>query len=534
MSEEQEQTPRERFLSAVRRTAEEFVDAQPVGIPMHLKAVAFDRVMAAVKLAGDRNQDIWRCKPGSIARCVGLCALTGLSPGGPLPECDLIPRKRQRNINGNWQEWFELDWQMGWRGYQVLTGRTGAQADPIPVFEGDHFVWSEMPPMLEHAPSLDGVADWDTLLCCYTRVTNPDGTHRCKVIRKGDIEKRRALSEAWQHYLKVSEDPKAPEWKRKNAESAPWFKWPVEMAQKTALIYAARRGFLRFDELTTYALDQDSHLDIIEAEPAALPGPIEGGLDPADLDDYQAKGVAGLKEKVMARMEERERLRQPDPTRPSLPVTDDPVPTVAPAVVVPATLDDLRAEADKWEKSKPLARNKVLAAMGRARRPKNEAGLRLYIDQMEAWAPEPDEKAKQEASAKHVLLQNSAALLQKEVSAAAVEAVVKRLDLGVKAEIGMASYTIEELTAYVSALKAAKEISAALDAGGEPEPDLAGLAEQAREVSRREGMTSEMRENARSLSGIPQVSPLDANLSVAQLEDYIGFVVGFLQDLEED
>jgi recombinational DNA repair protein RecT len=67
------------------------------------------------------------------------------------------------------------------------------------------------------------------------------------VIRKADIEKRRANSDSY----------------KRNKNQSPWSQWPIEMALKTGLRYAFARGIVSMDDTTSNAYDHDGRQDAI-------------------------------------------------------------------------------------------------------------------------------------------------------------------------------------------------------------------------------------------------------------------------------
>ena len=98
---------------------------------------------------------------------------------------------------------------------------------------------------LEHVPDLTAKQSWDALVAVYVVAHYPDGGKDFIVIRKADIEKRRANSDAYQ----------------RNKTKSPWGQWPIEMALKTGLRYAFARGIVPMDENTSNAYDHDGRQD---------------------------------------------------------------------------------------------------------------------------------------------------------------------------------------------------------------------------------------------------------------------------------
>jgi phage RecT family recombinase len=250
MSEQQQKkNPREEFLRYVRKAADEFSDAVPVSVPKSEVVRAMDRVVAAIRAMAAKNARLYECSPASVGRAVALCALTGLMPGGALPEVDLIPR---RNKSGT-----TLDWQIGWRGYKALAAKAGCRVSPpVAVYDGDLFEWEEgFDRRLVHHPdpTAGGYGTWDALVGVYVIVAFRDGSRDWLFMPRALIEARRAKSQSWKD------------------NEGPWIDWPIEMAQKTAVRYAGQRGLLQFEVEGSFAAGEDGKHDIIEAEPAKRP-----------------------------------------------------------------------------------------------------------------------------------------------------------------------------------------------------------------------------------------------------------------------
>ena len=231
----------------------------PMSIPDHKLQRATDRLMFAIRSTATANGKIYDCTAASVANCICLSALTGLLPGGAVPVVDLIPRQRSFKGPRGWQKVTELNWQIGWRGYQALGEKLGVSLEPRLVFKTDKFdMRYGLTPDLIHVPDLDGERTWDNVRGAYIIVRLPNGTVKFTDLTRSEIEKRRAVSQAWQYDEK------------NNKTSSPWSQWPLEMALKTIISYAARRGFFPLDEEFTTAMEMDGRespddLVIIEA-----------------------------------------------------------------------------------------------------------------------------------------------------------------------------------------------------------------------------------------------------------------------------
>lgn len=306
-AEDERKAQRERFKQTVTSASEEFSDAMPVSIPHDVRRASLDRVVKAVLYLGSQKPDVLASTPGSIGRCVALCALTGLMPGGAFPLVDLIPRVKWKRAGDEWvKDRIELNWQIGWRGYVALAERSGVRVKPVNVFEGERFLWREgLEQTLEHEPDVRVLAAWETLVASYV-VVSPRGApvsdRSFAVLRRSGIEERRAKSEAWKQY--EIEAAKAQRWEEKNpdrplpdsmarelarAEETPWVQWPLEQSLKTVVRYAGSRAIIPFDDVAAYALSQDR--DVVDAEDIAPDGRVRPRAPVSALPDHDPLGM---------------------------------------------------------------------------------------------------------------------------------------------------------------------------------------------------------------------------------------------------
>lgn len=220
------------------------------------------RVALAFRATGIANPTVYECDPGSVAACVATSAMTSLMPGGPNPDCYLVPRR----VKGNQQ----LNWMISHRGLIKLATRAGYTIKARPVYTDEVFEYEEGETIhIKHVPNLDRADEnWEEMrgvvVRCY-RIS--DGKMiGVEYVSRGQIEKRRNQSDAYQRGMK----PGAEDW----ARSSPWFKWGVEMATKTAIKYAFSRGGIPIDDILVreaLSRDADDAIDVavVPAEPAA-------------------------------------------------------------------------------------------------------------------------------------------------------------------------------------------------------------------------------------------------------------------------
>lgn len=214
------------------------------------------------------SPDLYRCSRNSIGYAIALSAMTGLYPGGPMPDVWLIPR-RNRGV-------LEANWQISARGYVRLARRTGHELDVALVFQGERFAISRgTNPGIVHEPDVDRAMTWDDLRLGYAITTTPDGRRLFAHLRKDQIEKRRARAET----QKI------------------WQPWWEEMSLKTVAAYAGRRELFPCDSPTRYAIAADvtgqpGEVLATKEAPALLaasdfeePGCEPGGAPGADVEE---------------------------------------------------------------------------------------------------------------------------------------------------------------------------------------------------------------------------------------------------------
>ena len=202
---------------------------------------------------------IERCSPQSIAACVALSALTGLMPGGAMPSVWLVPR------NG------ELQWMISHRGLTTLARRAGYQLSAVPVGKFDTIV-VEYGEVIEHRADV-GNAPSELRDLVGVIVS-------CKRLEDGAI-----LGRYWLDGAAVR--------KRSNARGAGpvWQKWPIEMAQKTAIKWACARGLVPIESIE---MDQAVAADTRAEGPVTVQATTNAasafGLAPAAIETTATEG----------------------------------------------------------------------------------------------------------------------------------------------------------------------------------------------------------------------------------------------------
>ena len=233
------------------------------------------RIAIAFRDASQANPKLLKCTAASVVRAVMMSVVTGLSPGGVNPTCYLTSRFR-KGVGE------EVQWQASHRGLIQLAQRAGFGVKAEAVYDADNF---DLDLSAIRTPSHNpgpGVRDWSTLVGCYVIVYSMETGVQVgwTWISRADIEARRAQSDAW----KSGQKQGAQDWEK----SSPWYKWPVEMALKTAIRYAAARGLVPSDDALGQALSADAD-DAAEPEPAAAPAPRQLGVGLDGLEQELAQ-----------------------------------------------------------------------------------------------------------------------------------------------------------------------------------------------------------------------------------------------------
>jgi phage RecT family recombinase len=245
MSTAIKKSPSQNFANTVQKMAMQFMTDS---FGTEAASEAAGRLALALRTAAAANPDIHACPIEDIAVAVATCARTGLMPGGVQPEVYMIPRKSYGKLR--------LQWQISARGLRRLVEREGYTLRARPVFEGEHFEVSYgFYEDLRHTPDFDLDRDYKHLRGFYV-VAAEKGSREpvaFTYITKAQIEERRKVAQ--------TQDV--------------WSTWPLEMAEKTAMAYAVRRGIVPFNEtLTVVSVEDRAHtIDAPTPAPQALPMP---------------------------------------------------------------------------------------------------------------------------------------------------------------------------------------------------------------------------------------------------------------------
>lgn len=206
------------------------------------------RVALAFRAAAATAKDpdaFFSCSPESVASAMATSAFTSIMPGGPFCGCYLIPKK----VNGVQT----LNWWINHRGIKVLARRAGQGIEAIPYFPGDEVVivrgkdW-RVEVIEGDCDNRDSIENLEGFLYYVTDLST-GALLAARKVSKALIRKRRDKGQGGQV----------------------WGEWPMEMAEKTVIKYAAGRGDVFFDDVGNMALSRDADATEPEVEVSVAP-----------------------------------------------------------------------------------------------------------------------------------------------------------------------------------------------------------------------------------------------------------------------
>lgn len=241
MSGNELQRPEAQFKHLVSRMATQELVAKLGEEDGQRRAAQF---AMAFRAAAAKTPQLYQCNAQSVAKAMALCLMSDLMPGGHHPEVWLIPK------GGNLECWVAP------HGYRKAARRAKVFLQEIPVWPGYEEQAEEQArkaALGEFAlpPRVPGGKGLDELVGLYIVARHPDGQAQVEWLDVADVLKR----------------------KKAAGTQSIWNKWPVEMARKTALSFAFRRGLVPLEDPgIRAAVDADiqADLDTQAPQPATM------------------------------------------------------------------------------------------------------------------------------------------------------------------------------------------------------------------------------------------------------------------------
>jgi recombinational DNA repair protein RecT len=238
---------------------------------------------AATARAARNPENFYACTPESVGQCIAYSAITNLMPGGPAPQVWLTPRQVSfKDQDGRWQKRWELGWSLSHRGVAALLIRSGWAVMPVAVGPADK-LRIDFGEVVEHEADPDfWPDDLDDVLGVYLSIRNL--TSGVTLFRpwlpREAIKRRRAASDAYRSDVEKGR-------KATDEYASPWLKWPVEMAQKTAMHWSLARGLLPVSgvefEIAMTADGTDAH-QRVASEPTKAPASLGTAAPPRQIE----------------------------------------------------------------------------------------------------------------------------------------------------------------------------------------------------------------------------------------------------------
>ena len=174
------------------------------------------------------------CTLESVIVCAKQAVTIGIFPDTTFGRAYLIPRKRSVQSGGQWTKVLELHYQLGYKGWLELLGRSGEVSDVQAglVYQGDKWNWVQgSEPNFELFPSLGGRSD-DNAIAAYCVVNLYNGRKFVNVMDRAQIEDHKEkYSEGWK-------------WAEKDKKDSPWHTQWGAMAIKTCILQLVYRGVI--------------------------------------------------------------------------------------------------------------------------------------------------------------------------------------------------------------------------------------------------------------------------------------------------
>jgi len=224
------------------------------------------RIALALVALGKANPQVFECTPASVAEAVASCVASGLMVGGAAPTSYIIPRRRgipPAKPGGEWQNVYELNWQIGFRGYLALVQRAGYQVQAFPIYPERGSPLDINGRLIIPTVRLPAVVrTLENMIGVYVHVRRlSDGTTFAEAFVEADlIEARRNVSDAYQRGIKAATENKSAK-EIEKAQASPWFQWQEEQALKTAIRYVIARGVVPLDDMAQRVLEYDGKRD---------------------------------------------------------------------------------------------------------------------------------------------------------------------------------------------------------------------------------------------------------------------------------
>ncbi len=311
-----------RFKSGIAAVAGKFITA--------------DRMLRLTVNAIKKTPRLMECSSQSLLGAVMTTAALGLEPNTLQQQAFLIPYKGRAQRGGKWVDVYDVQFQVGARGFITLADRAGIRMVADAIHEEDLFeneIGSES--FLRYRKFLRG--DRGALIAAFSYARFETG-ETSTVLPLDELMKIRARSETYRALVAKVEgaqsDADRAKESRKLAET-PWVMWTDDMAAKSAIKKHAKQLPIAANDLQVAAeLDNAADANVIDmaemVDPDMVRAVVRDGMAPPALEnepsetlDTMTGEIYGVRETVASN---RETEAGPGETKPaaSLPTAAEP------------------------------------------------------------------------------------------------------------------------------------------------------------------------------------------------------------------
>lgn len=272
------------------------------------KFLTADRMLRLCVNAIKKTPLLMQCDPQSVLGAMMASAALGLEPNTTQQQAFLIPYKKRAQINGQWVDVYECQFQIGYRGFITLVHRS-PRIDSIEaeaIHEGDHFKQMQgSKNFLEYAKALKGRGD---LIGAYSLAKLTNGNEIACVLPLDEIHKIRSRSETYNalvRKLEAAENEKERAKASQKLADTPWVLWEDDMAAKSAIKKLCKQLPIAAGDMISAAAELDSAneagvIDMsVMTDPEVVRAVVEDGIEPP-ADTEQKDSAAPVLENQQA------------------------------------------------------------------------------------------------------------------------------------------------------------------------------------------------------------------------------------------
>lgn len=197
-----------------------------------------DRFLRLAVNAIKKTPLLAQCDPKTVLGSFMTSAALGLEPNTVMQQAFLIPYKKRANIDGEWVDVYECNFQIGYRGFVTLAHRSpyvdSLEAEAI--HKGDHFKHMKgSKSFLEYEKALMERGDLIGAFC-FSKLAS--GAEAATVLPLDELMKIRSRSETYNALVRNVENAKAGKDREKAEQKladTPWVLWEDDMCAKSAI-----------------------------------------------------------------------------------------------------------------------------------------------------------------------------------------------------------------------------------------------------------------------------------------------------------